>query len=536
MNNKQDTRYEMTPRAVFRALLRHRKKAIAFFLLVMTATVLITVATPKAYLSESKLFVRLGRENAMLDSTATLGNSAVVALPSSRESEINSVAEMLGSRVTMERVVDELGPDFVLGEVADSPSEETATTQGLVQWLEGTGSQARKWISGVMGSLRSAISVSTLTARDRAIEQVGKNVAVSPARRTNVICVSYEASDPKLAQAVVASVVNAYLRQHVSLNRTRGTHEFFAEHTKRLGDELKHLEAEFVELKTTTGLTSADEQQTQIVARIGRLEDELLVAKAARAETETKAEALKEKLASLPKEQVLETNTGIGNAGTDMIRDAFFALQVQEKEAAAIYTANHPKLQMLREELAEAERILAEQEPTRTQVKTVPDATYEQTRLALSTLEPELAALGARTKSLESQLADVRDSLKTLNSNEVRIAQLTREIELREGDYRKYAMNLEEARIDQAMEGERMSNISVAQPASFEPQAIRPRKKVNLALGFLVAVGGAIGVALLAEYLNQSKRIQDDVRRPLALSKPASMRMNSEALSGTRAR
>jgi uncharacterized protein involved in exopolysaccharide biosynthesis len=358
--------------------------------------------------------------------------------------------------------------------------------------------------------VQSLLSTSQLSPRDQAIERLKKKLETEPVRKSNVVRVVYEASQPELAQRVVGLVVDAYLEEHARSNRTRGTHEFFAEHAKRLGDELEGLEDELAKLKTSTGLASVDEQRTQIVTRIGRLEDELLTAEAARLEAEAKVTALRENLENLPKEQVMETNTGLGNNGTDLIRDKFFALQVEEKEAAAIYTASHPKLQMIRMELAEAERIMAQQEPTRTEIKTVPDTTYEQTRIALIAEEPELAALEAKTESLTSQLADVRNSMETLNANEVRIAHLTREIELHEADYRKYAMNLEEARIDYAMEAERMSNISVVQPASLEPQAIRPRKQLNLALGLLVALGGAIGVALLAEYVKSSSPTLDD--------------------------
>ena len=509
MNGNRQTRPDMTLQDVFRALLRHRKKAMAFFLFVMTATVLVTLLTPKAFVSESKLFVRLGRENAMLDATATLGNNAVVAIPASRESEINSVAEMLGSRGILEEVVDQLGPELILDGPPPAPSD-VAGSQGAVRRLEEMGQRTREWLSGAMGTLRDVVSSSQLPVRDQAIEHLAKELEISPAHKSNVVCVSYEAQAPQLAQEVVAAIVNSYLEQHVSMNRPRGTNEFFAEQANRLGNELKRLEDELTELKTTTGLASVDEQRSQLVDRVGRLEDELLTAEAAQTEAQAKARALEEKLARLPKEQVLETSTGLGNQGTDLIREGFFALQVKEKEAATIYTADHPKLQMIREELAEAERILNAQEPTRTHVKTAPDVAYEQTRLELLAVEPELAALTAKTESLKSQLAEVRNSLSTLNANDIRIARLTREIELHEADYRKYAANLEQARIDHAMEAEQMSNISIVQPASLEPRAVRPRKALNLALGLIVAVFGAFGVALLSEYVGHSIRMPEE--------------------------
>ncbi len=505
MNRDRQGRPEMTFRDVCLAVFRHRKKAAAAFLLVMTATVLITLMMPKAYLSESKLFVRLGRENAMLDPAATLGEKSVVAVPLSREAEINSVATMLASRAVVEQAVDKIGPELILEGPPSAPSTET-------------GSRLREGLAKALESLKGLVSSSELPPRERAVEQLTKDLGIEPVRNTNVVLVSYEASQPELAQKVVASVVDTYLDQHVRLNRTSGAYEFFSEHTKRLRDELERLEEQLRDLKTSTGLASVGQRREQIVTRIGRLEDDLLGVEAARSETQAKVDALRAKLAALPKEQIVETNTGIGNTGTDLIRERFFALQVQEKEAATIYTEEHPKLKAIREQLAEAERILTQQEPTRTEVTTSPDTTYEQTRLALVAEEPALESLVAKCATLQSQLTTERASLATLNANETRIAQLQRETELREAEYRKYATNLEEARIDQAMETQRMSNISVVQPASLQPRAVRPRKAMNLALGFLVAACAAFGVALLAEFTRppepRDKEKEDHAPRP----------------------
>ena len=509
MNRNQQSRPKTMLRDVCLAVSRHRKKAAAFFLLVMAITILVTVLVPKTYVSESKLFVRLGREDLVPDSAATLRNSPVEALLSWRESEINSVAEILASRAILEHVVGEVGAATILDGIPEAVSNDSATAGGAVQWLAEMGRQVRGAGSEILESLRNAVSSSSLTVRDRALERLQKKLTVEPGRKSNVVCVTFEASQPELARQVVASAVDAYLKEHARLNRTRGTHEFFTDHAKRLAGDLERLESELKELKTSTGLVSADEQRTQIVSRIGRLEDELLTTGAARREAEARVDALREKLANVAKEQVVETRSGNGNNGTDLIREKIFALQVREKEAAAVYTANHPKLQMIREELAEAARIMAEQEPTGPEVKTAPDAVYEQTRLALTAEEPLAVALRARTESIQTQLADVRTSLDALNANEVRIARLKREIDLRDADYRKYAANLEQARIDQTLDPERMSSIIVVQPASLEPRAIRPRRVLNVLLGLMVALGGAVAVPLFAECLRRSLQPRD---------------------------
>src|SRR5437773_1976209 len=82
-----------------RALFRHKGKATLFFLAVLAGVTLWTLLSPRAYRSQAKLFVRLGRENATLDPTASFGQPPVVAVPQSRENEINTAAEILKSRV-----------------------------------------------------------------------------------------------------------------------------------------------------------------------------------------------------------------------------------------------------------------------------------------------------------------------------------------------------------------------------------------------------------------------------------------------------
>src|SRR5437899_10683207 len=93
---------------------RHRRKMGLFFLAVMAAVTAYVLLCPRVYRSQAKLFVRLGRENATLDPTATVGQAPVVAVPQSRENELNTVVEILNSRVLLEKVVDSIGPQAIL--------------------------------------------------------------------------------------------------------------------------------------------------------------------------------------------------------------------------------------------------------------------------------------------------------------------------------------------------------------------------------------------------------------------------------------
>src|SRR5688500_14842407 len=60
-------------RAVLRTLFRFWRRGLACFVTIMTLAVIALYVCPREYISEAKVLVRLGRENVVLDPTATTG-------------------------------------------------------------------------------------------------------------------------------------------------------------------------------------------------------------------------------------------------------------------------------------------------------------------------------------------------------------------------------------------------------------------------------------------------------------------------------
>src|SRR5262245_21437720 len=104
-------------------VLRRRKLAGSIFLGSVAASLLVAWLWPRQYESESKLYIRLGRESRSLDPTAAVGRpTTATALPFTRENELNSITEILLSRVLLERLVDAVGPDAILWGVPAEPT------------------------------------------------------------------------------------------------------------------------------------------------------------------------------------------------------------------------------------------------------------------------------------------------------------------------------------------------------------------------------------------------------------------------------
>ena len=97
------------------AIFRHKGKAAAVFVTVVAGVGLFAFLTPGIPVGRQAVCTA-GGENATLDPTATLGQSPIVTVPQSRENEINSVVEILRSRILLEKVVDSLGPRTITAE------------------------------------------------------------------------------------------------------------------------------------------------------------------------------------------------------------------------------------------------------------------------------------------------------------------------------------------------------------------------------------------------------------------------------------
>src|SRR5439155_613566 len=114
--------------------------------------------------------------------------------------------------------------------------------------------------------------------RYRATARLMKKLEVEAVKKSNVISIAYEGPSPNVSQAVVATLVDLYLAQHVRLNRTPGAHQFLSDQTAQLRAKLTRAEEDLGKLKSDTGLTSVDVQRQLLVNRLGKLEDDLLQA------------------------------------------------------------------------------------------------------------------------------------------------------------------------------------------------------------------------------------------------------------------
>ena len=471
------------PREMLRAAFRHKRKMGLFVVLTMLLAAAVICFYPRKYLSEAKLFVRVGRESVTLDPTATTGTT--VGVYESRENEINSVVEIVQSRTVVEKTVDALGPLAILER----------------------GKSIRRTPAATDDKLNMAA----------AVRKIERALSVSAQRNSSVITIRYYGSTPEAAQRVADQLLQTCIAEHLRINRTPGSREFFHQQTKLKSEQWHEAAARLRDAKNELGLVSVESQRQFLHAEIDRLDEQLVKARTEQVAAETRIAQLKQIVEQLPERIVTQLQDGHPNVALDSMRTSLYELELTERALVAKFTDEHPQLVAVRDQVDQARKILEGQEAATTRSTTDTNPARENLQQDLLLEQAEGEALAAKVARLTSDLARAHEKVKQLNDNEARIARLEQDARLAEKNYLAYAENLEQARIDTALQEDHISNLNVVQQASFEPRPASPNRKIVIALAIVIALLGSIGVVIVSEQTDGSLRSADDVQRQLDL-------------------
>ncbi len=501
-------RPDISPRDICRIFFRHKKKMGAWFVLAVMAVVGWKALAPVTYRSECKLLVRLGRENVALDPTVSLGQGPVVTTPQAREDEINTITEILRSRSLLEQLVDRVGVALILEEAdASTPQDQRHPMSGAVGVHHGERSALTSWLA----KLRPPMSV-----RERALAQLENRLDVYGIKKSSLIVLSYRAAHPETAQTILSELVDLYLGHHVQMHRTPGSLQFFEEQSARLQSQLQSTAEELRQLRNATKIGDVAEQRRILMTRIGSLHEQQLTAEAELIAAQANVDFLTAQLETLPEQTETARVHGFGGPGA-ALRERLHALQAQERELTARHGEDHPSVAAIREEQTRVQKSLADLGPNSVQITTGLNRAYEEARVALFQQQGLVATLKAKVEKLAAHRAASEEALAALNDNEIRLAQLQRELELKDASYRKYADSLEQARIDEALKLERISNITIAEPPTLETQPVGKPLSFLLAVGVVLGIVGGGALAIGAEQLDQSIKTAQDVEMRLDL-------------------
>ncbi len=501
-------------RDFYNVLFRQEKKIIVFFLSVMVVVSLGVFLAPRVYKSEAELLVRLGRENATVGPTVATGK--VINITPDRENQINSEVDILKSREMAAKVVDAVGAELIL-HGAKETLPPGAPLPTVVRYCV---RQTVEYPFTLLSRLLSIGSASTparrLMQKDQAIQSLMKHLDVEASKKSNIITVTYETNDPALARNVLNRLVGFYLEKHIEVNRTPGSYTFFKKQKNQLRFSLDRTEEELKNLKNRTAVASISEQRRILLERMGAMKSELENTESTAAASEARVKTLTATLAKLPGTVQKDEITGFAGSAADEMRKQVYDLEIKEQKLLSTFTENSIPVLEIRRQIKHGKALLLKA-TQQNQVTMGINENYQKIQLDLLTEKGTLASLQAKAREVRSQLKNAGTELDALNDAEMRFEQLDRDLTAQRSNYLKYSESLEQARIDEALDMQRISNISIVEPATYSIKPVRPKTLLDLALGFFLGLFGALGLAFFSEFQDHSIRKPEDVANRLQL-------------------
>jgi uncharacterized protein involved in exopolysaccharide biosynthesis len=477
---------QVPPTRVFaEAFFRQRHIFAMIFLIVILLTVVVTVLPKRHYLSETKFLLENNRSNSVI----TADRNSTATVEQITEPQVNSELEILGS-------------DDVIAAVADpgwsqlKPSEKSGDA---------------------------------LRIHDTRLANFRKHLRIEPARKSNIIAVTYSALSPEEATQTLEQLSNAYLSHRRILSRPNGTSNFFNDEALRYRAIWQKANSDLTEFQKEHQVVSVPDKEQMLSKTIAGDEEDLRANQAELSEMEGRLHASAAAQNEVPKRHQTISRVVTGQGSTEQLR----ALLVQlENRRAELLTRFQPSDRLVTEVDKQigntATSLAAMISQQGSEDTTDVNPAWQQVQSSLVENRIERNALKAKAEALTQNIADLRGQLKEVEALDVPFNAIEEAVDQARSNFELYSEKRDQAQIEDAMDERKIMNVGIAErpTSTFHPAS--PRPVFNAAVGLMSALFLAAGAIYLAEMTRDSfatpQELNSFSRFPVLATVPCSSR------------
>jgi len=348
-----------------------------------------------------------------------------------------------------------------------------------------------------------------------AVHRFRKKLQVTAVRKSSVITVSFRHEDPQLAAAAVNRLVELFKEKHLAVH-SEPQSSFITSQLVAYEEKLRASERELQEFQQKSRVYSLEEQRALLLRQRTEFDSAYKVAWENISEGKRKVASLKAQLKALRGQKGRYTPTDRDRIITDA-KARLLELQLKEQDLRRRYSEGNRLVVAARREVEMVDRFIREQEKLVEHAVRTGNPVYQNMETDLFRAEAELNSQTAKAEVLKTDLKDIEAQLAALDLTESKIVNLKRELAINEKNYKSYADTHEDARISEAMNRLKLSNISVVEPAVVPAKPVKPKKKLYLAAGLVLGVFAGLAAAFLAESLAATFSDPQTIEKQLGL-------------------
>ncbi len=378
--------------------------------------------------------------------------------------------KVLASREVLQRVVDKKGLDRDLGFLGVEGIEDAEKREEALERI---------------------VPVEVLAERTR----------IEPVKNSQLTQIVVEDVDPVRAAEISNAIVEAYIESNLDrrLDGTRAASQWLADQMADLKGKLESSEIALYDFRRENDILSAsiEDRQSILSKRLNTLSESLTSVMGRRAELESALAEASRAQRENPSDplwartlRLVSSNLVLGN-----LRTEYAKLEGQAAEAEERYLDKHPARAAAQEKLSTLRRRIVE----------------EMNTVVASLRSEHRELLGTQTH-LEALIEGLKVESFEVNKKEIDQRKLQREKENNERLYDLVLSRLKDADLAVMLKANNVRLLDAAVPPL---RPVKPRPALVLALSMLLGFFGGVGLAYLAELLDNTLKGEDEIEEVL---------------------
>ena len=477
---------ELTLEDIFRLF----KKRLALFISITLAVVVVTgiylvFATP---IYEASVTIKV--DPTSQSSVSDLFTNSLTGSSVSRD--ISTEVELIKSRTNIEEIITELD---LVNRVYSSEARERLISEGYTE-------------KDLVMSLTRSIS---------------SMITVSPVKDTRIVRVSVQNKDPVLARDIANTLAMVYNRKLAELSKRDLTRkrEFIEAQIPLLEKDLKESTDMMRNFKEETGIYVLDKHSDLLFQMLSSYDKQYNELKISAEEKKAEIQTYQGMLDDFDgtdsrdvKSMWIQTSESFSvNPVLTSLRQSLSKLQVELASLQEQYPLTDQRVKSKITEISKTESLITDEVKnefiTSGRGMTLNPA-YQQILTGVITAEANLQILEASINAVADMREQYQIELRSLPLKEQQLLDLQRQITVKESLYTLLLERLEEAKISEAAV---VGNAAIVDPATIPQSAVKPNKRLSLAIGGVLGIFLGMLMVFLAEYLDKTLKTEEEIER-----------------------
>ena len=323
-------------------------------------------------------------------------------------------------------------------------------------------------------------------------------LSISPVRKTKLVNISFESTDPEFAALVANTVAEQYIESYLDakLELTTQASSWLNERLTELRRVLDGSEDRLIEFKQANGLVDVD-------GSVGRLnEQELLLATTelaqARSELASQSDIYNEIQSLRDRPELLESIPAVQADGlVQQVKIEQGQAQRALDELRNRYGDRHPRVVDATSQLA-----------------TLNNTLQSRVNRVVSSVASDYQLTQQRVASIESKLASGKQDIQAIGTKKFQLDELEREVAINREIYDTFFSRITEAKSADGLEN---ANARISDRAIPALAPVKPKKQLIIALAALASLVLSMLMALLYEQMDDTIKSTGDIENKLGM-------------------